>query len=119
MKTATLLTLVLSLAGCSLASAPCADAGIADASPSGGSRISGLGACAITGDRYGEMEREGLVSYESCPPIACPFPYDNTGRTLIECDAADVEACYWALSRANDCEAYRAAIAACDAESCR
>ena len=121
MKTLRTLLLAAALGGCTLAAPPCPDAGpLPDAAPvvDDGARFGARAACGVAGAQYRLMAFNGLFDEAMCAQEACPFEYSPMGSPE-QCDAAAVEACYWALAGANDCETYRAAMAGCDGASCR
>lgn len=140
MRQAMMVVLLLALAGCgshtSVVLVPCDDAdvrsagdgGLDDAEPAPDQRITAIAACGWIGGIYGRKRLEGNLPLPDptngivgCEQAACPFPYDNTGRTDVRCDTAEVEACVRELEGgANDCETYALAIERCitAAETC-
>lgn len=98
MKTVRTLVIALALIGCSGVHAACPDGGATEPS-----RLTARASCSWIGAIYRAASGEGTLN---CPQVACPFPYDSSGRELWTCDPAAIEACSWALEGANDCATY-------------
>lgn len=88
------------------AGAPVDDAAVTAASGT----VTARGACSW----YGSLHVSQALQEAGCPLAVCPVDWDRTGRTQVVCDAAQVEACAWAIAGTNDCDAYAATVADCE-----